>query len=73
MDNTFSVRTAQAEILNMMSFLKDQNTFIMLKNVISDFFARCADEELNKLWSNGTLNDSKIESFRYLHQRTPYN
>lgn len=72
MENTFSVRTAQAEILNMMSFLKDQNTFVMLKNVISDFFARRADEELNKLWDNGTLTDSKIEGFRYLHQRTPY-
>ena len=38
MNKTFSINIAQGEILNMMSFLKDENTFVMLKKVISDFF-----------------------------------
>ena len=72
MENTFSVRAAQAEILNMMSYLKDENTYIALKKVISDFFARRADEELDRLWDAGILNEEKIESFKNLHMRTPY-
>lgn len=55
-----------------MSFLKDENTFVMLKKVISDFFAQKADEELNRLWENGSLDNDKIENFRHLHQRTAY-
>lgn len=72
MEQSFNINRAQGEILNMMSFLKDENTYIMLKKVISDFFAQKADEELTKMWNNGSLNNSKIESFRYLHQRTAY-
>lgn len=62
----------QADIINMISYAKDENTLIMLKEIISDFFAKKADEELNRLWDNGELNDEIIESFRSLHQRTPY-
>ena len=72
MEQTFSINSAQGEILNMMSFLKDENTFVMLKKVISDFFATKADEELNRLWKNGSLDNDKIENFRHLHQRTAY-
>ena len=72
MEQTFSINSAQGEILNMMSFLKDENTFVMLKKVISDFFAQKADEELNRLWENGSLDNDKIENFRNLHQRTAY-
>ena len=50
----------------MISFVKDENTLVMLKNLISDFFAQKADEELNRLWDEGVLNDGKIESFRNL-------
>ena len=39
----------------------------------SDYFARKADEEMNKLWNEGFLNDEKIEQFRHLQERTPYN
>ena len=56
----------QNDILNMISFVKDENTLVMLKNLISDFFAQKADEELNRLWDEGVLNDDKIESFRNL-------
>ena len=72
MEKAFNLNSAQGEILNLMSFLKDENTFVMLKKVISDFFAQKADEELNKMWKSGSLNDEKIECFRSLHQRTAY-
>ena len=58
MEQTFSITSAQGEILNMMSFLKDENTFVMLKKVISDFFAQKADEELNRLSKKRTKNST---------------
>ena len=43
-----------------------------LKEVISDFFAKQAQEEINRLWEIGELNEEKVESFRNLHERTSY-
>ncbi len=40
---------------------------------ISDYFAQKADEEMNKMWDEGSLSEARIESFRHLHERTPYN
>ena len=43
-----------------------------LMQVISDYFAKQADEEIDRLWEDGILNEDKVESFRHLHERTPY-
>ena len=64
---------AQMQLLDMMSFVKTPEALSDLNKVISDYFARKADEEMNKLWDEGFLNDEKIEQFRHLHERTPYN
>ena len=40
---------------------------------ISDYFVKRADAELDRMWNDGTLNEERIESFRHLHERTPYN
>ena len=44
-----------------------------MKKVISDNFVQMADDELDRMWNEGTLNEERIESFRHLHERTPYN
>lgn len=64
--------TYQSEIMNMMSFVKTEETFMQMKRVMAEFFAKEADKELSRLWEDGTLNDSKIEDFRNIHERTPY-
>lgn len=43
-----------------------------MKKVISDYFVQMADAELDRMWNEGTLNEERIESFRHLHERTPY-
>ena len=40
---------------------------------ITDYLESQLQGELNKLWANGTLNEEKVECFRTLHERTPYN
>ena len=44
-----------------------------MNKVISDYFVQMADDELDRMWNEGTLNEERIESFRHLHERTPYN
>lgn len=67
-----TLNQAQLQILDMMSFIKSEGTLKELKQIISDFFAQQAQEEINRLWESGDLNKEKVESFRKLHERTPY-
>lgn len=73
MGQTATFNQAQMQLLDMMSFVKTPEALSDLNKVISDYFARKADEEMNKLWDEGFLNDEKIEQFSHLHERTPYN
>jgi hypothetical protein len=43
-----------------------------LKQAISDFFAKKAKEEIDAMWANGKMNETKFNSFENLHERTPY-
>lgn len=63
---------AQLEILDMMSFVKSPDVLAELKQVISDFFAKQVEKEVQRLWDSGDLNEDKVESYRSLHERTPY-
>ena len=61
---------AQLDLLDMMSFVKSPHMLSELMQVI--YFAKQADEEIDRLWEDGILNEDKVESFRHLHERTPY-
>lgn len=67
-----TLNSAQLQLLDMMSFVKTPEALNDLNKVISDYFVKKADDEMAKMWNNGTLNDEKIDSFRYLHERTTY-
>ena len=64
---------AQMELLEMMSFVDSPEALSQLKKVISDYFAKQAQEEIDRLWESGQLDENKVESFRNLDERTPYN
>ncbi len=63
---------AQLELLEMMSFVKSPQMLSELRRVVSDYFAKQAEEEVDRLWKNGTLSEGKVENFRHLHERTSY-
>ncbi len=63
---------AQIEMLDLMSRIDSEEELLEIKKVISEYFMRKADEELDKLWEDGSLNESKMEKLRYSHLRTPY-
>ena len=63
---------AQMQLLEMMSFVKSDRALDSLKQAISDYFAIQAQKEIDRMWETGALNEERVESFRHLHERTPY-
>lgn len=56
----FSLNQAQLQLLDMMSFIKTPEALRDLNKVISDYFVKKADEEMTKMWNEGTLNEEKM-------------
>lgn len=63
---------AQMQLLDMMSFVKTPEALNDLNKAISDYFAREAQKEIDRLWESGDLDEEKVENFRRLHERTSY-
>ena len=70
--HTSKLNTAQIELLRMMSFVKTDDSMRELRHVISRYFADKAKDEMEKMWKSGEMNEEKFNSFRTLHERTPY-
>lgn len=63
---------AQLELLSVMASVKDDAELMALKHAISEFFARRADEEMEKLWQSGEWNEQTLQDLKNAHYRTPY-
>ena len=58
---------AQLELLDMMQWVKSPEALAELKQVISDFFAKKGQEELDAMWECGEMTEEKLKSFETLH------
>ena len=63
---------AQLELLDAMASLQSEEELKALKHALSEFFARRADEEMDKLWEEGAWNEQTLQDLRHAHFRTPY-
>lgn len=63
---------AQLQLLDLVSIMNTKEELEGLRKAITDYLASQLQGELDRLWTDGTLNDEKVESFRTLHERTPY-
>ena len=63
---------AQIELLNAMAWLKTDEELFALRHAISEFFADRADQEMERLWNEGFLNDEIVDDWKNEHMRTPY-
>lgn len=63
---------AQLELLNLMASVRDESELFDLKHAISEFFARRADEEMERLWNEGKWNEQTLKDLKSAHYRTPY-
>lgn len=62
----------QMHLLEMFNYCKSEKAMDELKEVLSDFYAKKAQEEADRLWEDGTLGEEAIEKLLSEHSRTPY-
>ena len=62
----------QMHLLEMFNYCKSENAMNELKKVLADYYAAKAQEEADKLWEAGVLDEDAIEQVLTEHLRTPY-
>lgn len=63
---------AQKHILQMMSYMKDDKQIDELDRILSDYYAKRVDNELDSLVADGIITPEAIENWGEEHLRTPY-
>ena len=62
----------QMHLLEMFNYCKSENAIEELKAVLADYYAKKTQEEADRLWENGTLDENAVEELLSEHLRTPY-
>ena len=62
----------QMHLLEMFNYCKSENAIEELKEVLAEHYAKKTQEEADRLWENGALDDKAIEKLLSEHLRTPY-
>ena len=63
---------AQLQLLDLVSVINTKEELEGLRKVIINYLDIQLQDELDKLRTDGTLNEKKVDEFRTLHERTHY-
>ena len=72
MFQSVELNQAQLSILRLLARMNTKEKVEELRQVISNYYARKATEEMDRLWDSGDWSEEKNESVLDEHLRTPY-
>ena len=67
-----TLNKAQMDILRLLEHIKSEEEAEELRDVISNFYARKAEEAMDRLWEAGLWDQEKNDAILKEHLRTPY-
>ena len=62
----------QVQMLEMTSRVRSESEMDDIRRMLANYFAQRAEDEIDKLWDVGVLNDEVMEQWKTEHMRTPY-
>ncbi len=63
---------AQQHILQMMSYIKTDESLNDLEHALASYFAKKVDDDIDRLWADGAITADTIEEWGKEHMRTSY-
>jgi hypothetical protein len=62
----------QLELLKVFSYQLNQQQLVDIKNLLANYFAEQATEEMDKLWEENKWDNNTMAEWASEHLRTPY-
>ena len=66
------IRTFAAERLKLRNVESMEKEITLHQAKMANYYAQKVNEEMDRLWENGTINEQTIEEWGNEHMRTPY-
>lgn len=73
MEQRTMLNEAQLSILRLLGRMKTIEQVNELRQIISNYYAQKATEEMDRLWDTGQWSEQENEAVLKEHLRTPYN
>ena len=62
----------QIEMLELASRVSSEVEMQDIRRMLGQYFAKRAEDAIDRLWDEGVLNDGVMEEWKSEHMRTPY-
>ena len=62
----------QLEMLELASRVSSEVEMQDIRRMLGQYFAKRAEDAIDRLWDEGVLNDNVMEEWKSEHMRTPY-
>ena len=62
----------QIEMLELVAKVTSEKEMSDIRRLLGQYFAKRAEDAIDKLWDDGVINDGVIEEWKNEHMRTPY-
>lgn len=62
----------QIEMLELVSRVSSEVEMQDIRRMLGQYFAKRAEDAIDRLWDEGVLNDNVMEEWKSEHLRTPY-
>ena len=62
----------QIEMLELVSRVSSEVEMQDIRRMLGQYFAKRAEDAIDRLWDEGVLNDNVREEWKSEHMRTPY-
>jgi len=69
---TAKLTNLQLELIKMFSFQLNDNQLIEIRDILTEYFATKATNEMDKLWTNSGWSDDTMNNWINEHMKTPY-
>lgn len=69
---TMAINPAQRMIIESFAATRDEEELNDLMDLLRNFYASRLKREMQRLWDNGTLDQTALDALRNEHLRTPY-
>ena len=73
MEREMTLHEAKMDLLRVVDRIKTVDEIQVIRKVLANYYAQKAEEEMDRLWDNGSINEQTIEQWGKEHMRTPYN
>lgn len=66
------LQMAQLEVLNAVKGINNQADFNDFRDMIARYFAQKAQQAIDAMWDQGSIDEQVVENWGNEHMRTPY-